>query len=336
MKVPYKAIGKNVAVFFISLAVLSGVVFFAASYAPGDPLQSYYGDAVDQMSTAQYEAARHRWGLDQPVYKQYFQWVDRSLHGEMGMSLKYREPASRVIHDFVGNTLFLGIVSYILIFIFAIVVAVCCVLYEGRWLDTLLSETGTILFYLPAFWVGLLLILIFNVNLGWLPGSGAYDPGEAGNWGSRAEHIVLPVIVMLISHVWYYAYMIRNKLLDETRKDYVLLAKMKGLGRLKIVLSHCLRNVAPTIFSVMAIGVNHIVGGTYVVEAVFAYPGLGNLAVESAKYHDYNVLILVVLLTGAVVIAAGLAAQAVSARLDKRMKTEGGTAWTKTNGHLPS
>lgn len=317
-----KAMGKSIGIFLVSLVALSVVVFFAASYAPGDPLQSFYGDRLDHMSEQQQEEARHYLGLDGPVYVQYASWVSRTIHGDLGMSLKYREPAVNVIRHFIGNTLFLGIISYILIFIFSIGVAICCALYEGTWIDKALSEIGTILYYLPSFWVGLLLILIFNVNLGWLPGSGAYEPGQAGDWVGRIRHVIMPVIVMMVVHVWYYAYMIRNKLLDETRKDYVFLAKMKGFSRFRIVSTHCLRNVAPTIFSIMAIGVNHIVGGAYVVEAVFSYPGLGRLAVESAKYHDYSLLMVIVMLTGAVVIGSGLIAQAVSERVDRRMKVE--------------
>lgn len=315
---------RQVTIFFVSLAVLSVVVFFTASYAPGDPLQSFYGDRLDHMSEEQQEEARRYLGLNGSVYVQYSSWVNRTIHGDLGLSLKYREPVANVIRHFIGNTIFLGIISYIFIFILSIGVAICCALYEGTWIDKLLSESGTILFYLPSFWVGLLLILIFNVNLGWLPGSGAYEPGCEGDLIGRIRHVILPVIVMLIGHVWYYAYMIRNKLLDETRKDYVFLAKMKGFSRLRIVSTHCLRNVAPTIFSIMAIGVNHIVGGAYVVEAVFSYPGLGRLAVESAKYHDYNLLMIIVMMTGAVVIGSGLIAQAVSERIDRRMKVEEG------------
>ena len=160
--------------------------------------------------------------------------------------------------------------------------------------------------------------------MGWLPGSGAYAPGESQNLLSRANHLILPLSVMVITHVWYYAYIIRNKLLDETRADYVLLAKAKGLSRRTILIRHCLRNVLPTIISVMAVSANHIVGGTYVVEAVFSYPGLGMLAIESAKYHDYNLLMLIVMLTGCFVIASGLAAQAINEQLDSRLQHDEG------------
>lgn len=325
-----KSIWGKVLLFLVTMAVLSVAVFYVSRTAPGDPLQAFYGERVEQMSDAEHEAARQRLGLDGPIYVQYGKWVVNAAQGDFGLSYKYKEPAMLVIEAMIGNTLLLGGLSYLLVFVLAILLAICCTLCEDTWLDKAICKIGTVAFYLPPFWIGLLLILIFNVNLGWLPGAGAYDPGHSGDVLNRLEHLLLPMLVMVTGHVWYYAYMIRNKLLDETRQDYVLLAKAKGLSRLRVVCTHCLRNVAPTIVSVMAISVNHILGGTYVVEAVFSYPGLGNLSIESAKYHDYNLLMLIVLITGAMVIIAGLTAQTVNERIDPRMKvTEGGAPWKK-------
>lgn len=104
----------------------------------------------------------------------------------------------------------------------------------------------------------MVLILIFSVNLGWFPSSGAYDVGMADSIGNRMKHMILPLVVMIFSHLWYYAYMIRNKFLDEVRKDYVLLARSKGLSKRKILWKHCLRNVMPTIVSIMAVSVPHV------------------------------------------------------------------------------
>ena len=130
---------------------------------------------------------------------------------------------------------------------------------------------------------------------------------------------------MVAGHLWYYAYMIRNKLLDEVRRDYVSLARAKGLGRTRVLTGHCLRNVLPTIVGIMAVSVPHVLSGTYVAEAVFNYPGIGLLSVSSAKYHDYNLLMLMVLITGALVMLSSLAAQAINEIIDPRMKaSEGG------------
>jgi peptide/nickel transport system permease protein len=122
--------------------------------------------------------------------------------------------------------------------------------------------------------------------------------------------------------------MIRNKLLDEVRRDYVLLARAKGLGKTEVLLRHCFRNVLPTIVSIMAISIPHVLSGTYVSEAVFNYPGIGLLAVNSAKYHDYNLLMVMVLITGSVVILAGMAAEFVNEIIDPRMR-EQDDSWIK-------
>lgn len=309
--------------FMVTMFLLSAAVFYISSYAPGDPLQAFYGERIERMSSEELAAARQRLGLDGPVYVRYASWLYLALHGEFGMSLLYREPAVDVIRDYAGNTLILGTVSYVLVFLLAVVLALVCVLHEDTWIDTVICKAGTILYYIPAFWLGLLLILVFNVNAGWLPGSGAYDPGRSGDIVNRIEHLILPGIVMISSHVWYYAYIIRNKMLQEARQEYVFLAKIKGLRRWQVACRHCLRNTAPTIVSIMAISVNHILGGTYVIEAVFSYPGIGAIAVESAKGHDYNLLMLIVMVTGMFVILSGLAAQAVNERLDGRMKANG-------------
>ena len=127
---------------------------------------------------------------------------------------------------------------------------------------------------------------------------------------------------MVLGHLWYYAYMIRNRLLDEMRADYVLLAKAKGLTRRAVMLRHCLRNTMPTYLSIMAISVPHVLGGTYIVETVFSYPGLGTLAYESACYKDYNLLMLLSLLSGALVILCSIIAQTVNEQIDPRIRAE--------------
>lgn len=155
-----------------------------------------------------------------------------------------------------------------------------------------------------------------------LPSSGAYSIGQQNNIADRAAHLILPLAVVVLGHLWYYAYMIRNRLLDEMRADYVLLAKAKGLTRRAVMLRHCLRNTMPTYLSIMAISVPHVLGGTYIVETVFSYPGLGTLAYESARYKDYNLLMLLSLLSGALVILCSIIAQTINEQIDPRIRAE--------------
>lgn len=315
--------------FAATMLLLSVIVFYCARLAPGDPLQSFYGDAVESMTAAEMQAARARLGLDAPIYIQYGKWLVNAMRGDFGLSLRYKMPALTVIAPLIGNTLLLGGIAYILMFLLAILLAAFCALYEDTWFDRAICRIGTAMYYLPPFWIGVVLVLIFSVNLRLLPSSGAYDIGKAHDLINRIQHMVLPLVVMVMSHLWYYAYMIRNKLLDEVRKDYVLLAKSKGLSRGRILWGQCLRNVAPTIVSVMAISIPHVLSGTYIAETVFHYPGIGSLSVESAKYHDYNLLMILVLITGILVVASSILAQTINEVIDPRMKETGVSAWQK-------
>ncbi len=320
---------KNILVFIVTMLILSVVVFVIARLAPGDPLVAFYGDAIETMSDAELDAARQRLGLDGSIALQYVRWFGGILAGDFGLSLQYKIPAMDVISPLIGNTLILGVTAYLVVFAIAIVVAVFCARYEDTWFDRAICKIGTATYFIPSFWLGLVLILIFSINLGWFPSSGAYDFGMQNNLLNRLEHMVLPLIVMIASHVWYYAYMIRNKLTDENRKDYVLLAKAKGLSKNVILWKHSLRNVAPTIINLMAISIPHVLSGTVIAEAVFNYPGIGNMAVAAAKYHDYNLLMLLVLITGAMVIISSIVAYMINEVIDPRMKDSGGSVWEK-------
>ena len=315
--------------FALAMIVLSVVVFYFARLAPGDPLQSFYGDAIESMTPSELQAARVRLGLDAPIYIQYISWFRNALGGDFGLSLKYKMPAMSVVSPLIGNTLILGGTAYILVFVLAIGLAIACAANEDSMFDRAVCKIGTAAYYIPPFWLGVVLVLIFSINLKMLPSSGAYDIGKSGDVINRIRHMILPLVVMILSHLWYYAYMIRNKLLDEIRKDYVLLAKSKGLNKREIIWHHCMRNVAPTIISIMAISIPHVLSGTYIAESVFNYPGLGSLSVESAKYHDYNLLMLLVLITGFLVIFSSIIAKTVNEVIDPRMKNSEVSAWQR-------
>ena len=313
--------GGKLLAFVVSVLVLSVLVFYIARLAPGGPLVSYYGDRVEKMSVAERAWAEEKLGLSDPIYVQYVRWLAGALHGEFGISYKYKMDVLEVIGSRVGNTLILGGIGFVLIFTLAMALGVLCAWKEERPVDRILCKVGTVTSCIPEFWLSLVLILVFSVALRWLPSSGAYAVG-GGGFGDRLRHLVLPMMVVVLSHLWYYAYMLRNKLLEEVRADYVLLARAKGLSRRTILLRHCLRNALPSYLSLMAISVPHILGGTYVVETVFSYPGIGTLAYESARYKDYNLLMVLCILTGAVVILCSIAAQIINERLDPRIRAD--------------
>lgn len=313
---------KQILIVAVSLFILSLAVFVISRLAPGDPLISYYGDRTEKMSVEEREFAMEKLGLNDSIPVQYTRWLKLALTGDFGISYKYKQPVSDVIASRLQNTLTLGGIGFVILFALALLLGILCAWHEDKWLDKLICKVGTISSCVPEFWFSLLLILVFSVTLRWLPSSGAYDIGMEEDIGNRILHMILPLTVIVTGHLWYYAYMIRNLLLDEIRSDYVLLAKSKGLSKSEIIRKHCIRNILPAYFSIMAISVPHVMGGTYIVEAVFSYPGIGTLSYESARYHDYNLLMLICLISGAVVILCNMISQSVNESLDPRMKTE--------------
>lgn len=317
-------IGKKVLIFLVSVWLLSLAVFWMARLAPGDPLSAYYGERVEKMSVAEKADARTKLGLDEPLLEQYGVWLKNALHGDFGISYKYKQPVMEVIAQRAGNTLLLGGVGFVLTFVGALGLGLLCAWYEDRWVDKLLCRLGTVMSCIPEFWLSMILILIFCVSLRWLPSSGAYAIGHADDVGDRIVHLILPMAVVLAGHLWYYAYMVRSRLLEEVRSDYVLMGRATGLSRRRLLLRHCLPNSLPAYFSLMAISVPHVLGGTYIVETVFSYPGLGALSFESARYADYNLLMVLCILTGAVVILCSMIAQGINQRIDPRQRASRG------------
>lgn len=302
------------------MLLLSLMVFFMARLSPGDPVKSYYGEGAERLNKEERQEAIQYLGLDKPIIVQYKVWLQGALKGDLGISFKYKQDVITVINDMYQNTLILGGISYILTFLFALLLGIFCVMREETWVDKVICKVGTVTNSIPAFWLSLVGILLFSVNLKLLPSSGAYNIGMKADVGSRIEHLILPVFVMVVGHLWYYAYMVRNKLLEEIRKDYVLLAKAKGLTKRQIIYRHCLPNILPFFLGLMAMSIPHIIAGTYVVEKVFSYPGLGTLCFESAKYHDYNLLMVLTLITGLVVMISNMAAQVISEKIDQQME----------------
>lgn len=319
-KNPAAYYGAKLLSLLLSLFLLSLIVFVVARLAPGDPLVSYYGERVEKMTTAERVRAEERLGLNEPILAQYGKWLQNALRGDFGISYKYKTDVWEVIRVRLPYTLILGGIGFVLIFVGSLALGALCAWHEDRALDRFLCKAGTVTSCIPEFWLSLLLILIFAVQLRVLPSSGAYTIGRQDDVGDRALHLLLPMAVVVMGHLWYYAYLIRNRILEEVRADYVLLARSKGLSRRCVLLRHCLRGVMPSYFSLMAISVPHILGGTYIVESVFSYPGLGTLSYESARYQDYNLLMVLCMLTGTVVIVCSMLAQVINERIDPRLR----------------
>ena len=324
MKNTYMTIISELIRFMLSVFLLSVLVFTMSRLAPGDPLYAYYGDRVEKMSLEEQEAARERLGLDASIPVQYMRWLKGAVRSDFGISYKYKRDVKEVIAERIGNTLLLGGLGFVIIFILALLLGLFCAWREEKPADRIVCGIGTVTSCIPECWLSLLLILVFSVWLGWLPSAGAYTVGMDKNLADRGRHLILPLTVVVLGHLWYYAYLVRNRLLEETRADYVLLARMKGLSGKQVLYRHCLPNALPSYLSMMAIALPHILGGAYVVETVFSYPGIGTLAYESARYQDYNLLMVVSLMTGALVIFGNMLARLLNGRIDPRTDRRAG------------
>ena len=184
------------------------------------------------MSVEEKDRARERLGLNEPIIVQYGKWLQNASHGEFGISYKYKQDVLQIIEKRIGNTLLLGGIGFVLTFVGAILLGVLCAMHEDSWLDRMLSTIGTITSCIPEFWFALVLILVFSVLLHWLPSSGAMSVGKrrrCGRYGIAFDYAVDGCHFLNI--FGDYAYMIRNKLLEEVRADYVLLFKSVGMKK---------------------------------------------------------------------------------------------------------
>ncbi len=304
----------------VMLFLLSLLVFLMARLSPGDPLRSWYGDGVERMSEAEKAAMAHKLGLDQSLPVQYAIWLRGTLTGDLGISLKYKKPVTTVMGNVLLNTVALGVLSYVLTFLIAFRMGQKCALSEGSLRDRWLTRWSITVGSIPSFFLALLLILIFAVQLPIFPTGGAYSYGMKYSLPDRLWHLVLPTAVIVLGHVGYYGLMVRSLLAEETRKDYVLLLKSQGIPKTEIVNRCCTRNILSAMIPTMSMAVPHLLGGTYVVEMVFGYPGIGTLTFESALYKDYNLLMAITLLTGAIVIFCNFFGEILSARVDPRIR----------------
>ncbi len=311
---------KKLAIFIASIFVLSILVFCLSRLAPGDPLQSFYGERFEKMSEEQKNEAREQLGLNDNLCIQYARWFKNSLQGNFGISLKYKQDVLTVISERAANTALLGGAGFILTVLLSVALGIFCAWNEDRFIDKILCKVGAVISCIPQFWMSMILILIFAVALKWLPSSGAYSPGLEDNAADRIRHLILPLIVVILDHLWYYAYIIRTRLIEEFQKEYVAFEQTKGFCKSHIIFRHCLPSILPVFLSIIAVSVPHILGGTYIIETVFSYPGIGLLCYEAARYHDYNMLMVLCLISGIIVIFCNMLCQMINERIDPRIK----------------
>jgi ABC-type dipeptide/oligopeptide/nickel transport system permease component len=287
--------------------IVSAIVFWAMRMIPIDPAELVVGPYA---TMEQRELARHELGLDRSVPVQYGIYLGRALHGDLGRSLKSGKPIGELIRATLPNTLLLGGVALGLAYLIAIPLGVVAAVRQNSVVDQGAMAFALIGISVPNFWLGLLLVLLFAVNLHWLPATGA----------GSASHLILPAVTLGLQFTAIVARMTRSSVLEVLRQDFVRALHAKGLQRSRVVYVHALKNAVIPVISLLGLHLGGVVGGSVIVETIFAWPGMGLLLVNAILQRDYPVVQAVLTLLGCAVLVANLGADLLYAAADRRIK----------------
>jgi peptide/nickel transport system permease protein len=300
----------------IVLVLVSAITFLLVNLAPGGPDSLMRMDATPE----QRDALAHRLGLDQPVPVRYTVWLGGALHGDLGVSLSSNEPVAFRIAQRLPNTLVLAGTALVVSILVGIPMGVVAALRRNSLPDFILATTSVIGLSIPAFWLGIILILAFSVNLQLLPSSGIASSGNEGDLVDRLQHLVMPALVLSTTVLPYVVRFTRSALLEVLHQDYVRTATAKGLSHVGVVYGHALRNALVPVVSIVGTLVPRLVGGSVVTEAVFGWPGMGRLALEAANGRDYPLIVGITVIVAAVVIFSSLVVDLAYTWLDPRIR----------------
>jgi peptide/nickel transport system permease protein len=283
------------------------VISFALTRLAGDVAAAMAGPSATALDVA---LIRHNYGLDQPVLLQFFAWAKAASQGDFGRSFLYHAPVAGLIRSHLPTTLMLAGVGMTLALAAGLPLGILAALHEGCALDRAIGVFAVIGQAMPGFWLGLLLIIFFGVRLQWLPISGAET------WDS----FVLPGIVLAFSAIPALLRLTRAGMIEALAADYLRTARAKGLSRFAVVVRHGLRNAAIPVVAIAAVQLGFMLGGSIVIEAVFALPGIGYLAWESISKNDFPVVLAVVLLLAVIYVSLTLLADVLNIWLDPRLR----------------
>jgi peptide/nickel transport system permease protein len=298
------------------LVLVSAITFFLVNLAPGGPSSLMRMD----VTAEQREALSRRLGLDQPVLVRYGQWLAGSLRGDLGISMTSNEPVGQRIVQRLPNTLLLAGVALGLSIVLGIPMGVLAALRRNRLPDFLVALVSVLGVSVPAFWLGIMLILMLSVNLNWLPSSGIVSSGSDGDLLDRVQHLLMPALVLSTTVLPYVVRFTRSALLEVLGQDYVRTATAKGLARMQVVYGHALRNALVPVVSIVGTLVPRLVGGAVITESVFGWPGMGRLAVEAASGRDYPLIVGITVVVSAVVVLSSLIVDLAYTWLDPRIR----------------
>jgi peptide/nickel transport system permease protein len=297
------------------LPVLLGIsilTFVMVRAIPGDPARILLGVRSTPEAVARIRA---QYGLDLPVWQQYLYFLRNLLHGEMGKSLIYRVDTLKLIMSRIEPTLYLVLGSVMLAMLFTVPLAATAARNRGRLADQMIRLLSTVGLGLPAFWLAIMMILLFSLSLGWFPVS-----GYGSDFGERLHHLFLPCLTVALALSAVLTRNLRASLLMELQNDYVNAARARGQNENRIFWRHVMPNsLVPTV-NLLAVNIGWLIGSTVVIESVFAIPGMGQLLVKAIISRDYMVVQGVVLVFALATVAVNLVADLLTVALDPRVK----------------
>lgn len=310
-----------------SLAFVLVVNFFLFRVLPGDPARSLTRGRV--VSKEQMEAFRDQYGLDEPLPQQFLTYLQNTVQGDLGVSIRYNVPVSELIVDRMWPTIALVGVSTLLATLIGVYLGMVSAWRRGGGFDKFSTGSTLTLYAMPEWWLGLLLIAGLSVGAGPLPGifptGGLHsidaDPSSVSGVLDSAWHLTLPVITLTLAYLAEYALIMRSSLLDELGEDYLVTARAKGLRDVQVRRRHAVPNALLPTTTLAALNIGFVVSGAITIETIFSIPGLGLLSYEALSIPDYDVLQGTFLLASGAVIAANLAANLVYGVLDPRVRT---------------
>ena len=271
----------------IPVLFLASIGIWAMVYAvPGSPIGAIVGENATREQIAD---AMQRLGLDRPLHEQYLSWLRGALVGDFGQSIQSREPVLGLIMARVPATLQLGLFAILFGLVLGVPVAIISALFPNSWIDRVLSAWSALALGVPTFWLGILLILLFGVQLRWLPAVSTYVPFFQDPLGAL-KNIVLPSLTLGTYVSGIFARFLRASLLGELKADYVRTARSKGLPERDVVGRHVMRNALLPFVTIVGLMLAAFVGGAVVTEAVFTYPGIGRLLIQAIAVRDYPLI----------------------------------------------
>jgi peptide/nickel transport system permease protein len=310
---------KRLGLMVLTLFILSLIVFLAGQVLPGDPGRAILGpfaanSAVHSLDT--------QLGVNRPLVTRYLSWIGGVLHGNFGESYSYQSPVAPFIGAALINSLKLALLAFVIVVPLGILGGVIAALRYGSWADRVISVTGLSLTTVPEFVSGIVLIVVFGIELKVLPVTAA--AGAGASIGSQFQHLILPAIPLVFILFGYIARMARAGTIEALNSDYTRTAVLKGLPQATVIRRHVLRNsLLPTI-TVIATQTGYLIGGLVVVERLFNYQGIGNLIFKAAQAKDFPMLEAGILVIGVVYVVATLVADLLLIALNPRLRIGGG------------